>query len=54
MKEKGVGVKGASLGGVVTNPSVATETQTAQPSSAVTAFFRSELWAIKENQDGHD
>ena len=48
LKEKSVGVEGKPSGGVATEPSVATKRQSAQPSSAMNSFFRSELRAIKE------
>ena len=54
MKEKSVGVEDEPLGGVGIDPSVATNIQTAQPSSAVTSFFKSQLWAIKEKQGVQD
>ena len=54
MKKKSVGVEGEPSGSVATEPSIATETQTAQPSSPVISFFRSELQAIREKQGVHD
>ena len=49
LKEKSVGVEEEPSCGVATEPFVATESQSTQPSFAVTSFFRSELRAIKEN-----
>ena len=54
LKEKSVGVEEEPSGGIATEPSVAIDTQSPQPSSAVTSFFRSELRAIKEKQGIQD
>ena len=54
LKEKSAGVEGELSGGVATELSTATNSQSAQPYFVVNSFFRSELRAIKEKQGIQD
>ena len=54
LKEKSVGVEGEPSSGVAQEPSVATESQSTQPSFAMTSFFKNEPRAIKEKQGIQD